>query len=166
VYELEGADGALDGALDKVKTTEAWNGSSGHVSDIDQVVSQDELIKYLKENFDCEVNMLTKVYVNTVVMAKFNVPDYDKTRCSLVNGWPLDYVVDVETTVNAVNGKGKDTLYNYALIKSDFQHRFLTLEEQPSLLKKYPQCNHPGCNNFPFIFATAKDKDSRECKAA
>ena len=141
-------------------TTEAWNGSSGHVSDIDQVVSQDELIKYLKENFDGEVNMQTKVYVNTVVMAKFDVPDFDKMRCNLVNGWPLDYVVDAKTTVKAVNGKGKDTLYNYALIKSDFQHRFLTLEEQPSLLKKYPQCHHTGCNNFPFIFATAKDKEN------
>jgi hypothetical protein len=54
-------------------TTETWNGSSGHVSDIDQVVSQEELIHYLEEYFDCEVNMQTKVYayMNTViVMAK------------------------------------------------------------------------------------------------
>jgi hypothetical protein len=67
-------------------TTETWNGSSGHVSDIDQVVSQEELIHYLEESFDCEVNMMqTKVYVNTVVMAKFNVPEIDKVRPSLVD---------------------------------------------------------------------------------
>jgi hypothetical protein len=49
-------------------TLETWNGSSGHVSDIDQLVSKEELIHYLEESFHCEVDMRTKVYVNTVVV--------------------------------------------------------------------------------------------------
>jgi hypothetical protein len=141
-------------------TLETWNGSSGHVSDIDQLVSKEESIHYLEESFHCEVNMQTKVYVNTVVMAKFNVPEIDKVRPSLVDGWALEDVVDLGTQVNAVDGRSKEALYNYALLKSDFQHRFLTLEKVPSLLKWYPQCSHHGCNNFPFIFATAQDKES------
>jgi hypothetical protein len=36
-------------------TADTWNGSSDHVSDIDQPVSKEDFIQYLEESFHCEV---------------------------------------------------------------------------------------------------------------
>jgi hypothetical protein len=128
-------------------------------------VPQEKFLHYTRDAHGRAANEDTGVHISHQTTATFAMYPVDKMRITQVDGWKLKNTTGL--SLNRYGPAGQEwpegRVYDYAMLRADFQHHFVTPDDYHSQGAAVHQCRaFPSARlgtvseNFPFTYCAAE----------